>query len=156
MKKRIEKTKKRTQKTKFAMELPDWSEKGARLLRHKRPRLSLRSFHQHFGVFPCTLTRLWPFLLREWPAKPSLVPSHLLLALWYLRVYPTDNTMVDILGNASRARKVIWPFFCTLATFLPFVSAFFFFFFFFFFFSLSLFSSPRSRWSMTWFRRFVL
>lgn len=106
------------------MEDEEWARIGAAVLRRRRPGpLSDRVFHQHFGVHLVTLVGIWPGLCVRWPSvSDEPLDAHtFLVSLFFLRCYPTDNQLISVLGNASRARLRIWPIIIGLANVLPLV-----------------------------------
>ncbi len=85
--------------------------------------MSEQKFHSYFGIHSVTAVWLWAFLVPRWPHHVMLLlPPHLLWTLWFLRKYPTEDHLLEVMRTSGLVRQVVWSYVTLIAPLLPFVS----------------------------------
>lgn len=75
--------------------------------------------HRRLGVYPRTLVWLWAWMGNNWPSDVAVTMMDVAWALWYLRDYPTDQGIIDVVKTSSPFYKTVWEVILILAERLP-------------------------------------
>jgi hypothetical protein len=93
----------------------DWFLKGYELVKGKAPRsmneYTMRIFRQHFGCSPLVLYKCWGLLSEDATRinDESIVPTHLLWTLLFLKVYGRETTNANLCRVSDKTfRTFTW------------------------------------------------